>query len=254
MTNKPLVSVILPVFKSELHLKDCLKSISAQSYKNLEIVAVVDYLGDESVKILKNHRKEDKRLRIYQNLQRYGLAATLNRAATLTRGKYIAFMDSTGMAHKTRLSKQIKHLLNNPKVAAVGSQTNTIDDNNRRIGESAYPLSHEEIYGHLIGAKSLKFETVTLDRTRLPKDILRFKKENPYPFVYVDVFMRICQYKEIENLGENLTSIRDISNKKKQLLNMEKKLSFIKLLFESTTTYEYKPSVRSLLSPILNIK
>ncbi len=160
-------------------------------------------------------------------------------------------MDSTGMAHKTRLSKQVKHLLNNPKVAALGSQVNIINHNNRRVGASSYPQDHEEIYKHLLGAKSLKFETIMLDRTRLPKDILRFKKENPYPFVYVDVFMRIGQYKEIENLSENLTSLRDVSNKKKQLLNMEKKLSFIKLLFESTTTYEYKPSIHSLLSPIL---
>ena len=249
--TKPLVSVILPVFKSEQYLEACLKSLSSQSYKNIEIVAVVDYLGDRSLKILKEYKKTEPRLRVYANIQRYGLASTLNRAVALSRGKYIAFMDSSGISHKTRISKQIKHLLKNPKIAAVGSQIKIINQRNRKVATSEFPLYHEELYKHLIGAESLKFETVTLDKTRLPKDILRFKKENPYPFVYVDVFMRIGQYKEIENINQNLVAVRDTSNKKKQVLNLEKKFSFIKLLFESTTIYEYKPSFRSLFSPIL---
>lgn len=251
MTNKPLVSIVLPVFKAEKYLEACLKSLLNQSYRNIEIIAVVDYLGDNSLKILRNIRKTDKRLRVYKNLQRYGLAATLNRAVSLSHGQYIAFMDSRGIAHKTRISKQIKHLLNNPKIAAVGSQIGIVNSLNRRVGESVFPISHEDVYKDLIGSESLKFESVTLDKTRLPKDILRFRKDKAYPYVYADVFMRIGIYKEIENLNEKLLLIRDLSNKKKQALNLEKKLSFIKLLFESTTIYEYKPSLRSLFSPII---
>lgn len=251
INQKPLVSIILPVFKSEAHLEACLKSLSNQSYKNIEIVAVVDYLGDKSLKILKKHKKIEPRLRVYSNLQRYGLAATLNRGVGLSKGQYIAFMDSAGMAHKTRISKQIKHLLKNPKIAAVGSQIGVINSINRRIGESVFPLLHQDVYRDLLGSGSLKFESVTLDRTRLPKDILRFRKDKAYPFVYADVFMRIGLYKEIENLNEKLMFIRDFSNKSKQSLNIDKKLSFIKLLFESTTNYEYKPSIRSLFNPII---
>ena len=78
--QKPLVSIILPVFKSEQHLWVCLQSLSEQSFKDIEIVAVVDYLGDNSLKILRKYRKVEPRLRVYANLQRYGLASTLNRA------------------------------------------------------------------------------------------------------------------------------------------------------------------------------
>ncbi len=249
--EKPLVSIVLPVFKSEKFLEACLRSLLNQSYKNIEIIAVVDYLGDNSLKILKDYRKIDKRVRVYKNLQRYGLASTLNRAVNLSKGQYIAFMDSTGISHKTRISKQIKHLLKNPKIAAVGSQISIVNSKNRRVGESVFPLTHEDVYKHLIGSESLKFESVTLDKTRLPKDILRFRKDKSYPYIYADVFMRIGLYKEIENLNEKLLLIRDLSNKKRQALNLEKKFSFIKLLFESTTIYEYKPSIRSLFTPIL---
>src|SRR3989344_9261599 len=135
----PLVSVVLPVFKAEKFLTSCLESLSNQSYRNIEIIAVVDYLGDMSLRILRKYKKIEPRLRVYSNLQRYGLAVTLNRAVGLSKGQYIAFMDSSGIAHKTRISKQIKHLLNNPKIAAVGSQVGIINSINRRVGESVFP-------------------------------------------------------------------------------------------------------------------
>lgn len=239
--TKPLVSIILPVFKSEQYLEACLKSLSDQSYKNIEIVAVVDYLGDNSLKILRNYKKTDQRLRIYRNIQRYGLAATLNKAIDKAQGGYIAFMDPISLSYPTRINKQVKFLVNNPKVAAVGGQT----------GNSSYPLLHEDIYRNLISGSSMKFESTLLDKTRLPKDILKFKKETPYPFLYIDVFMKIGVYGELANLEEMLLRTREVSRQKKQTLNLKKKLSFLKILFESTTVYEYKPSMRSLLSPII---
>ena len=249
--NKPLVSVILPVYRSEEYLEACLHSLSSQSYKNIEIVAVVDYLGDRSLRILKKHRKIDKRLRVYNNLQRYGLASTLNRAVGLSKGQYIAFMDSTGLADKTRLNKQVKFLKQNPKIGAVGSQTTLISSNNRRVSDSGYPLLHGDIYKLLIGGEAFKFESAMIDRTRVPKDIIKFKKDTAYPFVFADVFLRICVYKELANLPENLIRVRETNGKKKSLISLDKKLSFIKVLFESTTIYEYKPSIRSLFTPII---
>lgn len=247
---KPLVSVILPVFKSERFIKDCLESLSSQSYKNIEIIAVVDYLGDKSLQILKKHKKIDKRLRVYSNLQRYGLASTLNRLIRLSKGDYIAFMDPNGIAMKSRISRQVSYLTKNPKIAVVGSQTILADENNKKIAKSEFPILHEEIYGKLLAGESMKFETALVDKTRLPKDILKFKKNTHYPFVYTQVFMKIGLYKELANLKDNL-AIGRINIDKKQIINIKKKLSFIKLLFESTTLYEYKPSIRSLLSPIL---
>ncbi|MBI4097747.1 MAG: glycosyltransferase family 2 protein [Candidatus Levybacteria bacterium] len=248
--TKPLVSVILPVFKSERFLEDCLVSLSCQSYKNIEIIAVVDYLGDKSLKILKKYKKIDKRLRVYANLQRYGLASSLNRLIRLSKGDYIAFMDPNGIAMKSRVTRQVSFLRKNPKVAAIGSQTTLVDENNKKLVRSEFPKDHEEIYAHLIAGDSMKFETVMVEKTRLPKDILKFKKNTHYPFVYAEVFMKIGLYKELANLGQNLVVAR-IRSEKKQLINIKKKFSFIKLLFESTTVYEYKPSIRSLFYPII---
>jgi glycosyltransferase involved in cell wall biosynthesis len=247
--NKPLVSILLPVFKSEKYLEKCLDSLITQTYKNIEIVAVVDYLGDDSLKILRRYRKIDKRIRVYSNLQRYGLASTLNKLVRLSKGQYVAFMDSQGIALKTRISRQISFLTENPKVAVVGSQISLLDEADKKVNKAEFPLNHNEIYGHLISGNSMKFEAAMIDRTRIPKDILKFRRDKHYPFVYADVFVKIGQYAELANLDDYLVQIRQKAEKKH--VSLGKRLSFIKLLLESTTSYEYKPSIKSLFSPIL---
>ncbi len=253
MKNNPLVSIVLPVYKSERHLESCLESLSSQNYKNIEIIAVVDYLGDESLKILKRYKKIDKRLRVYSNLQRYGLASTLNRLIRLSKGQYIAFMDSQGIALKSRISKQVKFLNENPKIAAVGTQAIILNNDNKKLLKTEFPETHDEIYGKLLAGLSMKFESVMIDRTRLPKDILKFKRNSHYPFVYTDVFMKIGLYNNLANLKENLVNVREIGKENNEIFNLDKKLSFIKLLFDSTTNYEYKPNIKALFSPILKL-
>jgi glycosyltransferase involved in cell wall biosynthesis len=249
--NKPLVSLILPVFKSEKFLSKCLESLINQSYKNIEIVAVVDYLGDDSLKILRKYKRSDKRLRIYSNLQRYGLASTLNRCVKVSKGRYIAFMDPNGVAAHSRINKQVKFLKENEKIAAVGSQIITINEKNKSIATSLFPQATEEIYRHLIGSESMKFETVMVDRNRIPKDILKFKKNTHYPYIFVDVFMKIGQYKELANINEPLVKVREIIKDNNQIIRIDKKITFLKLLFDSTTNHEYKPSLKAIFSPIL---
>lgn len=250
-TKKPLVSILLPVFKSENFLEECLWSLSTQNYPNIEIVALVDYLGDDSLKILRKHKKIDKRLRIYHNVQRYGLPATLNRLARLARGHYIALMDPNGIALKSRISKQVKFLEENPKIAAVGTQTTEIDTEGKIIRKSQFPSNHDEIYKHLISGGSMKFETALIDKKRLPRDIFKFKKGTHYPFVYADVFVKIGQFKELANLDSKSVTTRLIS--RKQLTNIKKKATFVKLLFESTMNLDYRPSVKSLFTPLLRV-
>lgn len=249
--KKPLVSVILPVYKSELYLESCLKSLTAQTYKNIEIVAVVDYLGDNSLKILRRHKKIDKRLRIYNNLQRYGLASTLNRAVSLSKGEFIALMDPTAIADRTRISKQLKFLRENENFGAVGTQITQIDDKNKAVGNQSFPLTNADIHKHLLTAETFKFESAMIAKTRLPRDIIKFNKDTAYPFVYGQVFAKINMYSELANLPDALLKTRVNSKQNKSLIRIDKKLSFIKVLFESTTQHDYKPSLKSVFTPII---
>jgi cellulose synthase/poly-beta-1,6-N-acetylglucosamine synthase-like glycosyltransferase len=78
--TEPLVSVILPVCNASRHLSACLESILKQKHQRIEVIAIDDKSIDASVKILKAYRRRDRRIKVFTNVKRYGLAITLNRA------------------------------------------------------------------------------------------------------------------------------------------------------------------------------
>lgn len=57
----PKISVIVPVYNSEKFLRKSLDSIRFQTYSNLEIICVDDESTDNSLEILKEYSKSDKR-------------------------------------------------------------------------------------------------------------------------------------------------------------------------------------------------
>ena len=62
LKQTPLVSIIVPIYNVESYLKECLQSIVAQSYENLDIILIDDGSDDESLKIALNFAENDKRI------------------------------------------------------------------------------------------------------------------------------------------------------------------------------------------------
>src|SRR5579883_1973115 len=120
--QQPLVSILLPVFNIGHYLPDSLDSLLASSHENIEIIAIDDFSKDDSWKILRLYKQIDKRIRIYRNVKHYGKAITLNRLLKKAKSNFIMFMDGKDMVYKHKIKKQLTFLLENPKVAAAGTQ------------------------------------------------------------------------------------------------------------------------------------
>ena len=60
-----LISVIIPVYKVELYLERCLKSIINQTYKNIEILLVDDGSPDQCGEICDKYAENDRRIKVY---------------------------------------------------------------------------------------------------------------------------------------------------------------------------------------------
>lgn len=88
-----LISVIVPVYNVEKYLAECLRSIAAQTYRNLEILVVDDGSTDGSGAICDAFAKEDPRFRVFHK-QNGGAASARNLALREARGEYLAFVDS----------------------------------------------------------------------------------------------------------------------------------------------------------------
>ena len=87
------ISIIIPIFNDENYLSLCLNSVISQSLKNIEILCIDDGSTDNSLKILKTYQKIDKRIIIVQQ-KNQGSGKARNIGINMSKGKYIAFMDS----------------------------------------------------------------------------------------------------------------------------------------------------------------
>lgn len=146
LINEPLVSIITPLYNCEKYIEETIKSVINQTYKNWEMIIVDDCSKDDGVKIVEKYQKLDKRIKLYRNEQNQGVSFTRNRAIDLSKGKYIAFLDSDDLWKKEKLSKQISFMeKNNITLSYTGYEKINSDGSLR--GEIKVPekLDYEEL-------------------------------------------------------------------------------------------------------------
>ena len=90
---EPLISVIVPVYKVELYLRQCVDSLLAQTYSNLEIILVDDGSPDGCPAICDEYARKDSRVRVIHK-PNGGLSDARNVGLDAARGEYIGFIDS----------------------------------------------------------------------------------------------------------------------------------------------------------------
>lgn len=87
------VTIIVPVYNVEAYLKDCLESITAQTYSNLEIILVNDGSTDGSVQIAEEFAKKDLRIKLISQ-ENGGLSKARNTGLNHATGDWILMIDS----------------------------------------------------------------------------------------------------------------------------------------------------------------
>jgi len=88
------ISVIIPVYNAEKYLRPTLNAVRFQTYKNLEIICVLDCPTDGSAKIATEIAAEDTRIKLVNHSSNKGLPAARNSGVQNATGAYIHFMDS----------------------------------------------------------------------------------------------------------------------------------------------------------------
>ncbi len=93
MADRKLISVIVPVYKVEKYLPDCIKHLLIQTYKNLEIILVDDGSPDNCPSICDEYAEKDSRIKVIHQ-KNAGLSAARNAGLKIAAGDYIGFVDS----------------------------------------------------------------------------------------------------------------------------------------------------------------
>lgn len=90
--SKGLISVIIPLYNGEKHIENCLCSVSAQTYKDIEILVVDDGSKDNGATVVKNYQEKEPRVKLFQK-ENGGVSSARNLALKEASGDYIMFVD-----------------------------------------------------------------------------------------------------------------------------------------------------------------
>lgn len=91
--EKPLLSIIVPVYNAQLTLRQCVDSILEQVFENYEIILINDGSIDDSKRICEDYARKDKRI-VVINQDNQGVSAARNAGLDIARGDWITFVDS----------------------------------------------------------------------------------------------------------------------------------------------------------------
>ena len=110
--EKDKISVIIPVYNTELYLRRCLESVINQTYTNLQIIIIDDGSTDNSLKICTEYAQNDNRLIVYSQ-NNSGVSAARNKGLDMATGDYIAFVDSDDFIENDMFAKLLNTMVNN---------------------------------------------------------------------------------------------------------------------------------------------
>ncbi len=157
----PEISIITPVFESELFIKLTIESVLNQTYQNWELIIIDDASSDGSVKIAESFATKDERINLIKLDSNKGPAAARNRGIKEASGRYIAFLDSDDLWHEEKLYKQLKFMKKN-HYAFTYTGFEKINEEGKVIG-AIIPYKEEVCYYDLLKSNHIGCLTAMID-------------------------------------------------------------------------------------------
>jgi glycosyltransferase involved in cell wall biosynthesis len=140
----PRVSVLLAVRNGLPYLDEAIRSITEQTFKDFELIAVDDGSTDGTTDLLDRWSREDSRIIVLRQTNQ-GQTASLNRAIAVARGEYLARQDSDDVSEPERFARQVESLDRHPHLAVLGSGATIVDGDGKEIGTQRPPSGPDQL-------------------------------------------------------------------------------------------------------------
>ncbi len=114
------ISVIVPLYNQERYLDACLRSITNQTYNNLDIIVVNDGSTDDSLAIAEKWAEKDHRIKVI-NKPNEGVTMARRDGYLNASGEYIAFVDSDDLLPRRALETMHKHIVEHNVDVVLGT-------------------------------------------------------------------------------------------------------------------------------------
>jgi glycosyltransferase involved in cell wall biosynthesis len=143
MTESPLVSVVLGTYNGEAFLEEQLDSVLAQTWSQLEIIAIDDGSTDRTVAILREYAARDARIRIVINERNLGFVRNFEKGCSLARGTYIALCDQDDYWYPDKIEKMVAAIGEYPMVYC---DSELADEHLQPLGRRISDLAHYQTF------------------------------------------------------------------------------------------------------------
>lgn len=201
---QPLVTVITPLFNSQNFIAETIESVIGQTYQNWELIIIDDFSTDKSKNIAKKYEAKDHRINLIELKSNFGgPARPRNFGLDISKGKYLAFLDSDDVWLKNKLQVQISEMIKN-NLDFTSTDANFIDINSDKT---------------IINNKIIYF----LKKIRRKATLSDLIKDN---FIYTSSV--IISKKIITNFDEN-----------KDFIGVEDLYLWMKILNDNNVRYKY---------------
>lgn len=117
-----LITVIVPVYKTEQYLRRCVESICNQTYENLQIILIDDGSPDRCPDICEEMARGDARITVIHQ-DNAGQGLTRNSGLQVAVGKYVTFLDSDDWISRDHIENLYREIMSSQADAAIGTYT-----------------------------------------------------------------------------------------------------------------------------------
>lgn len=148
-----MISVIVPVYNVEKYLDKCIRSLTEQSYSDIEIILVNDGSSDSSGDICDKWAKQDNRIKVIHQ-KNMGVSSARNAALAVAKGEFAAFVDADDYIDKDMLLKLISAMDDDTDMTVCGFKTVCEDTADSVLCDDSQTVSKEEAIHNIIGSGS----------------------------------------------------------------------------------------------------
>lgn len=250
--TEDLVSIVTPLYNSEKFIEETIESVLKQTYNNWEMLIIDDCSTDLGPDIVKKYSEKDLRIKYIKMEKNSGAALCRNKAIELSKGEFIAFLDSDDLWSERKLEKQLKFMKANGYAITFHSYEQIDEDGaklNKIIKAPLKPVTYRSyLLNNPIGCLSGMYNIKKIGKQYMP--LLQNREDTAFWLKLLKIEKKIYGFNE--TLAQYRVRKNSLSSKKIKLIKYHwtlyrkvEKLTLIESLFYLSTT---------ILSKILRVK
>lgn len=212
--DAPLVSIVVPVWNGERHLRESLDSILAQTYPRLEVIVVDDASTDSTPEILASY---GNRIRVLRQPATRGIYGNANDGIALARGDLVGVFHADDVYLPELVEREVDWLVAHPEAGAVYCSVVFVDQGGHEFGRQLLPqevrgnrpLDYREVLNTLLSRRNIFLACPTaLVRARVYRELGGYRDAEFKNTSDLEMWLRIARSYPIGALEDQLLLYR----------------------------------------------